>query len=66
MATLSVQFRDENLTLYFDLVGQTSQLTAPMDVSHRTLGFSEMDIISMSRPGQNIVGTPLIPAAHLV
>ena len=50
MAT-PVQFRDENLALSLGLVGQTSQLTEPMDRSHKTLGFSGMDIIFMSRPG---------------
>ena len=52
MVTPSVQLRNKNLTLYFGLVGQTSQSTAPMDMSHKMLGFFEMDIIIfMSRPG---------------
>ena len=40
MTTRSGQFRDENLTLSFYLVGPMSQSTAPVDVAHKILGSS--------------------------
>ena len=60
MATLSVQFRDENFASYFDVVVQTSQLNAPMDVADKTLGFCEMGIISIS-----LLGIWRLHLAHL-
>ena len=40
MTTCSMQIHDENLILSLDLVGQISQLTAPVDVAHKILGSS--------------------------
>ena len=37
MATLSVRFRDRNITFYFYSAGQISQLNAPVDVEHKIL-----------------------------
>ena len=38
MATLSVQFCDENLTSSFSLIGKISQLTVSVGVVHKILG----------------------------